>query len=87
MTHNRQLTKSPISLTAARAAALALVAAMLAAAALAFINSAPTRVQKAAAATLAPVNTPVDVCQPDRPAGVWFPHQIESQFVRDCARP
>lgn len=87
MTHNRSSAKSSISLTAVRAAALTVVAAMLAAAAVAFVNSAPTRVQKAEAATLAPVNTPVNVCSSHRPVGVWFPHQVESQFARECAQP
>ncbi len=83
MTQNKPLTRSNFSLTAVRIVALGAVAAMVAAAVLAFANSAPTRVPPIDAAPLAPSINP---CNTNRPAGVWFPQQVEAEFARQCDR-
>ncbi len=83
MTQTQVFTKTAIKTGIARTIALGAVAAMTAAALLAFVNSAPTRATQITAAPLAPT---IDKCNPNRPAEVWFPPQVEAEFARQCDR-
>jgi hypothetical protein len=56
----------------------------MAAAILAFVNSAPTRVRPIEAA--APLAPAIDPCNPNRPGGVWFPLQVEAELAQRCAK-
>ncbi len=83
LTQTQVFTKTAIKTGIARAIALGAVALMMAAATLSFVNSAPTRVTPLDAAPLAPT---IDPCNPNRPAEVWFPPQVEAEFARQCDR-
>ena len=83
MTQTQAFDKTTIKIGLARAVAFGAVALMMAAAILAFVNSAPTRVPLIDAAPLAPT---IDPCNPSRPAEVWFPLQVEAEFAEHCAK-
>ncbi len=83
MTQTQVFANTAIKTGLTRTIALGAVALMMAAAILAFVNSAPTRATPITAAPLAPV---IDKCNPNRPAGVWFPQQVEAEFARQCDR-
>jgi hypothetical protein len=83
MTQTQAFAKTTIKTGLARAIALGAVALMVAAAILAFVNSAPTRISPIDAAPLAPT---IDPCNPNRPAEVWFPPQVEAEFAERCDR-
>ncbi len=81
MTQTQVFTKTAIKTGIAHAIALGAVALMMAAATLSFVNSAPTRVP-----TIDATAPTVDPCNPNRPAEVWFPPQVEAEFAEQCNR-
>ena len=58
---------------------------LIAAAALIGIATASAVVPMTASAAPAVGLAKVDVCSSERPAGVWFPVQVEQQFAAQCA--
>ena len=77
MNKNQPFHKSSTSLKTARVTAFALLTALIASTTLALAHGTPPSAARSAVR--------FDPCQTFRPAGMWFPPQVEAQFAAQFA--